>query len=333
MDKLTTYTTVEFLENFFASIDETSFSEILLQEADKIDTTKSLYDLIFSKSNLLYDDETKLEGKLKNPWFLKLISQHTMGGSKLYYYPNFRYILEDEETALASEPNSLHLYDNGILNQQLGYFKAGKSVECFKKIAKNFTYRIDKNQDTNTFKGWSQLFHELNLPINSAVICDNFMIKNYNNWKQNLFEIIKAILPKKLEIEFHLTLISSQVGELNTANGTIKPIFDKVQNFIEKLRCNYAYSINLNLIATNGKQFHDRHIFTNYYRITSGTSFDSLYNSKGKINADTYLEVKSLNSEKGGTSYFQEITPFKKILAKAQEIEVYGENKVNRLLE
>jgi hypothetical protein len=330
MDRITTYTQVSYLKSFFESLDDVSLSDLLLTNPEKLEANKALYDLIFTKSNLLYDDESAFENELTkgNPWFMALFNAQN-GGSQLISYPNFQYLLTDEETAFSSEPNSVHLYEKCITNKLKGHFVADS--ENINYLSENLTFRLEKGDiEKTTFLGWTKTFKLIDLPINSAVICDNYILHNHNKWRNNLFSILRNLFPKSLEVDFHLTIISEQKGLISNANNTIKPLFDEIRDFIVKL--DLSYSVKFSLIATNGNAFHDRHIFTNYTRITPGTSFDEFYDSRNRPNKNTYVDVKCLNSEKGGTSYFKEIQQFKDIFQKANKNEVYGE-KANRLLE
>lgn len=220
-------------------------------------------------------------------------------------------------------PNSVHLYNKALVSVDRGQLVI--DTDYFEKInqfSRPLSFKVNKNPEINTFKNWG-VFKDITLPINSAIISDQYLLKKDRSWKNNLFEIIKNLLPKRLETTFQLTLI---LNAERMDSEAVKQRFLQINKFINSL--NSGYVVELGLIRAYIGDKHDRLILTNYYRCISGNSFD--YFNSSNLKVDTYLDIFPLNSESGVT-YFNELETFKNLLQNSKEDDLFGFCE-NRLL-
>ncbi|MFN3488465.1 MAG: hypothetical protein ACK4YV_05000 [Emticicia sp.] len=121
-----------------------------------------------------------------------------------------------------------------------------------------FLFPISKKQGNPS--NWN-FVTDFKHPFNAMVLTDNYLF-DYNNQEmnENLVAFLKKILPDKLSIPFHLTII----GKDTKKNIDISQ--KKIE--IEKaLQLSFNYEINVTIIP---EAIHDRNIFTNFLWINSG---------------------------------------------------------------
>lgn len=141
---------------------------------------------------------------------------------------------------------------------------------------------FSKNQGENG--KWDEL-HSGNSPRfygNSIVIIDNYSLKNR---KENLERILDLIIPRSLDIPFYISLFINDVPDGNTGGEVYNEIQTCLSN-IKKTRV--KLDIRFNMIKVEDpikgytkkgtpipkRIFHARHIFSNYYQISSDGGFD-----------------------------------------------------------
>lgn len=102
---------------------------------------------------------------------------------------------------------------------------------------------------------------------NSMIIADNYIFQDVNS---NLYRILDALLPRKLETVFYLTVFS--------LNMFTESELDKKKQQLEK-RINEMrpeLSIKVEVFSCTKEEFHDRGIITNYMWIEIGAGFNVL---------------------------------------------------------
>lgn len=291
-----TYCQVAFLESFFNSIPATSFIEIILDDVDDISTFQNLINIIYNKAAISVDDinHISLLAKEGNPFFIKLIKNSNSGNTKLIdYSSDFNELMSNIKSAIATPLDSVHMYADHkavLINSFSGWCTL--TLENWKlpitSLSINKTLKVDKKSSLNQFPGW-QLLKEINLPINAAIIADNFILDKTESYKFNIQMIIKNLLPDRLEnIDFDLAIITKK----DLINPKDK--LDLIDNYIEEL--NLSYKVNLTIYCTPADEPHDRDIITNYFKLHSGHSLD-FFNNKGTINKDTTLHIVGLNGQ------------------------------------
>jgi hypothetical protein len=137
-----------------------------------------------------------------------------------------------------------------------------------------FGYSIGKSK-TSLKKCWSELFSDKIIePINSAIIIDNFLWGSISDYREenmdNIYPILKSIIPKNLKVPFHLTIVlQNKDGRLERKK--VKPIINKMKKAIKK---ETNIDVELSIVTqTNTRVFHERVILTNYHYIYSHKGF------------------------------------------------------------
>lgn len=144
--------------------------------------------------------------------------------------------------------------------------------------------RIDRQQ-----RDWSSL-KNIRHPCNALVVTDNYLFSDKDTYLENIKSICENLMPATLanEFKFDVTLIGYD------AKNDFRPIQDQHKALVDYFRDKFSYSINLTIIRDT---YHDRSIFTNYYRITSGNGF-ALFKSKQLLpGKQTTVHCKSLAHE------------------------------------
>lgn len=88
--------------------------------------------------------------------------------------------------------------------------------------------------------------------------------------------------------KFDITLIGYD------ARNDFRSIHDQHKMLTDYFKINFSYPINLSIIR---ESYHDRYIFTNYYRIASGNGFALFKNKRILPGKDTTVHCKSLAHE------------------------------------
>jgi|GEM_PF-6404464 len=328
MYKIPTFASIKTLEKTFQKIKETNFNELFISDLQEIDSAVAILNLLYKNCHLYYDDDHLLKQfhHEKNPFFAKLIDAHVHGQIKLEdFSANFNEILENIEALEEQGGSSVHLYEGGIASSNKGYLNLNTTIKDKMLVfSRSIDFKVDQNPTNNTFTGW-EFLKKIELPINAAVIVDNYIIANFEKWEHNLFEILRNLIPHELNNTFHLTLFSSSYGK---DPSYIEMKLKKITTFINNL--NRPFNIETNLYIVGNHKNHDRQIFSNYYRLVCGRSFD-FYNNQGIINAGTYLNYFPLNSEVN-LSYFNELESFRLIAKDPAYQSFFGSKVMNRLL-
>lgn len=216
--------------------------------------------------------------------------------------------------------------------QNRDYLFKGDGIDDFDK-----SHRY--NQRYMTFK------EKLNKPCNSLIIIDPYIlnkkpVRNANTnttmvpgISNNLESLLDALLPHKLKLRFHLTIISN----LETPND-IKLVYEKLKKCVKKIRPELDVILGLFYTAKGYscwvESFHSRHLISNSYIIDSEDGFD-LFNEKGyliKNNPTISIVFPRIygNSRKDYTKYEKWIKSSKKHVEESKEQSFSG-SKINRL--
>lgn len=149
-----------------------------------------------------------------------------------------------------------------------------------------FTPEKNKKHPQRYLEFNSKLSH----PCNSAIIIDPYLLhdrKEENGSIQfpgitnNLESLLDAILPKKLKIDYHLTIMSSLEDPKN-----VDKAYEEVKGCVMRIRKDLTVKIGLVYISKGYRHdvesFHSRHIQTNSFAIDSEDGLD-LFNDKGYL--------------------------------------------------
>lgn len=131
-------------------------------------------------------------------------------------------------------------------------------------------------------KDW-EFLQKYSHPFNAMVISDAYILARQNGIK-NLKQLLKNILPKQLEIEFDLTLITNRDRDGNPTD--LNAVHKQISDF---LKFHFTYSINLTIVISH---IHDRNFITNYVWCGCGYGFE-LFNG-GTTIRNTHMSIFSI---------------------------------------
>lgn len=188
---------------------------------------------------------------------------------------------------------------NGQLEKELGYeFVSSYTINekwerhyRNRSVIKTLSLPPDKN-DPDIFNDWSDLEFVSESPNNSILLIDKYILsdKSNNRLKNNLFPLLKSILPKNAETPLYLTIIAGEVLSENSRVPVTIERAEKVYRQIHSFLAQYKYPKVFLTIINNDKMFypgeldmHDRVIYTNSYYLKSTKGWDLFINGKRKI--------------------------------------------------
>ncbi|MFC5193759.1 hypothetical protein ACFPH8_00320 [Bizionia hallyeonensis] len=262
---------------------------------------QTVYNIIDKFCDVILDlDPQEITEKIKeNPILNALFKRENAGliGDK----DKYKKLSNNEFENFLNDVLILDLEENIVENirEKFGIlaFKLGGSFMTDQNH--HFGYTIDNKAES--LKCWSELFkYKPVKPINSAIIIDNFMWNDLNKYKDenndNIYPILENLIPKTLEIPFHLLIVlQNKAGGLNKEKA--KEIINKMSKKI--IRKN---GIEISIVTqTDTKTFHERLILTNYHYIYSHKGFVSFSNGKIKneTNGDRNWVFKDINNYVG----------------------------------
>ena len=319
--KIKTYSECKFLDEIFSNVPNSAFGELLLASNNEITKWNYLFELIYQKSELSLFDCKKEDLVLKakaNPFYQKLINQSLSGSIRL----NFNNSLNPEKIDWKQVPfGSVHCYFKSILNkpQNLLICNFDNWKDKIATISNAKSYQVSSVVRNNTFSGW-QFLKKFNLPCDAAIIFDRYVLKNPSDLENNLFAILGNIIPEDVQDDFHLTIMAKK----SECSDFLKSK-NKIESFLKK---NYNSRVKVGFVLADKDLPHDREILTNYYRISSGNSFN-YYSSQNKIVLDTKLDfIPVLSSD-----YKNFISKLNELYVFVQGIHETHGNKRNKIFD
>ncbi|MBR6930510.1 MAG: hypothetical protein IKH61_09855 [Bacteroidales bacterium] len=122
---------------------------------------------------------------------------------------------------------------------------------------------IWQSQTTN----WNEILQSTNVPhnCNSMIFVDNYI---FNQTERNLYMILDALLPRKIETTFYLTIFSENEGDEVFFENKKRALKEKLQRIRPDL------PMYIEVFENNKSDFHDRSIITNYMWVGIGSGFD-----------------------------------------------------------
>jgi hypothetical protein len=289
------------------------------KQEDKPLVWANLYSLLYEQSELFVNlTDSKFQDLKENPFFNKLFKDN-----KLYNFAeDFDKIDKKEDDFLLNiHPQTLFFLDKTpdeckILEEDFGMLFIAKT-ELVQKAAWLFQWAIcNIEKNGKIYTNWNFL-EEFKHPCNSLVLADNYVLNKENSHnEENLLEVIKALLPKKLNKQvFHLTIIADSKDIDST-------LLEKHYKFLnEKLadRSIFGYKIELTILLTKAVSYdtrhvHDRNIITNYVWFNSGFGFTIFKNKQIIENTQiiclpfsylhpNYKPYKDINATNNATNY------------------------------
>lgn len=191
-----------------------------------------------------------------------------------------------------------------------------------------FGYSFEKGSK-NIFNSWGEVFNlKSPEPLNSAIVIDNFLWKNlddfHNENLENLYDIFNYLIPKTLKIPFHISIIISNNKSLITKKFT-----EKLSKIVKNLKASTGVDIEISLSThtdTVKDDLHERVIITNYHYIYSDKGFN-VFKDK-KITTSTkgdrnwvYKDVRNYYGQIRKHQHFQNIQSVRKRILENQKID------------
>ena len=317
----------DFFDTFIDKLKGLDLVEYLNSDDDYgIDLFRLLFNSSIIHTNLTNEEIVAS----KNPYINKLRKNQSIKASEIYETIN-----NETFSINAVHPSSLFLLGKtkieiSKLQEKYGLFfiskdEMNKSKELFKLKNQSFSSR-------NPFRNFD-FFKQYQHPCNALILTDDYFFttglkgkKEYdqNSIEKNLKPILKRILTEKLEIDFHFTIILSP----NDASLDFK----KIESDIKTITGAYNYEIKVNFIKWN---FHERHIFTNYYKITTDKGFKNFIKDPKSDNfkwehPKNSFEFRSIfYSISKDNDYLEKIEECKSLDREKSKV---GDNFTNRLL-
>lgn len=219
------------------------------------------------------DDELLVEEATETPIFLFI--QSNGGKSPIALKPYFDAIYDDPSN-IVTESRSMFLLDisEDVANdwqERYGLMVQSKNAineNAFKGTAHK---ELPKNTKVMNGKriGWSELFNFSLPPSNSMVITDDYLLNNEENGtlvgEPNLIEIANALLPAKLDSEYHILILTDDKGR------TEQRCYQLAETLMAAISALRPYTIKIEIVFTD--TIHKRKIFLNYMTVTCDKGF------------------------------------------------------------
>lgn len=221
------------------------------------------------------------------------------------------------------------------------FFSVITILDKWKRFSKTRTRVIlSKNSELKTTTGWSYL----RIPkqeCNAMILSDNYIFSHESHIQNTLIALLKeVIIPKKIEIEFDLTIFSSKFYN-NRIREDGRNAFVTVTELTEiyNIICGYLATefsdvkINLTIVFKFLSEYHDRQIFTNNFFFKSGNSF-TYFGENGMpiLPSPTTLDIHPLTATNDNMTYFESylilLKHFHKLMLKSRVNVGSGRNRL-----
>lgn len=252
------------------------------------------YDCLIRQSELVLDfDQSRfIELAKSNPFYMALLKFSNSGGSKLVFWNSFPVDIikgnrvSDFQNALFIFDCSADLIDRHIKDYGLLFVNCSNYLKISDQIFYQLSIEVKRKQQDTELTSWKDL-KKIRHPFNSMIITDNYILKEEDDIRYNLIPMLDGLLPEEL-LSFALQLvIVTQEMEETLLEKRFKMLQDAMKSELKR-----PYNIDLSIVTQRLGKHHDRHIFTNYFRFKSGSSF-SYFNKYGNSKVDTYLDGHS----------------------------------------
>lgn len=196
--------------------------------------------------------------------------------------------LEKHPEVIAKYPSSVFILDIDVNEAARLQQKYGVIVQSFQHLDDAILTAVSQKniyiEDGDINIGWSDVFKGVkDIPVNSIIINDrnlftNDQVTKYVNGNvkekhlfgvDNVASILNTILPRTLDIPFHVLIVCDKAGIEN--HLTVKNVIRYLNSLKKQL--NRPYVINMELLAVSNQSSlyastHNRRILTNYALLT-----------------------------------------------------------------
>jgi hypothetical protein len=304
------------------------FDEMLFNDEYKsfIKLKEFLFDnckLFFDESDRERCDEEMKKTGLGNPFLKALFRRGTTQQADFFHHK----FLRDQDYIDEHKPNMVQFIENDLINKSNGNLSISPLNwhDDILALSQDYEYHLKGNKEKTT--EWKFL-KSISLPINSLVLADPYFINSLQN-KSNFQSLIDAVLPSECEgRDFHFSIIYCKAkNDVDTITDSEKVKFKNIISNIKR-----QYNLVFSFHKTNSEHLHDRSILANYWRLSSGHSFDYFNHSSIKGNKNTTINFVGLNSSNKNKVYENIRLDFKRIINNSDHYYTSRKFK-NRLIE
>ena len=279
-----------------AYITYNALEEIFLFENDY----PELYKIIYEHSNIMLDlDKEDFEEKsFQNPFLKALMKRGSLLCRDLK--PFFDSI---DETPFDQFSRDIFIIDKDEseckrLSEEFGVLivssKNPKGCNLHQPSFHKNLLKGSKYSDVVS-TGWNLVLRPISFePFNSIIIFDNYIFqRNIDNGIENIISFLSGILPKKLNVTFHILIVFFN-GD-NKVNP--KQLTDSISKIECDLSCPYPLDITF-LTHIRSDEFHKRGVITNYHYIKSEHGFSAFIGDTVvmETDIDVYNAFTQINS-------------------------------------
>lgn len=278
---------------------------------------------------LINDKVTKEDIGYENPIAFKLLNDYWEGKSK-----NLEIIKSTQSLCKYKSLKSLstffliddHLIGFSPSEYGLVRYKSDKILSKWidrKGLTREFLI-TGKDLKQNRLSRWCD-FKEFSFSGTQIIIADNYIFSNSNNIKNNFAKLIEAFFPENLKgYPYQILVVSKSFYKIENLEreATIDEVYNEVSKALIIVLPNKTF--NLSIVKKQVKEYHDRHIITDYIRIKSSNSISFFDKNGNTISPSTVtFEPVAHIADNGDTTYGTNTIQF---LKEIKEI-VAGGNK------
>ncbi|MCM1142094.1 MAG: hypothetical protein NC453_26285 [Muribaculum sp.] len=207
--------------------------------------------------------------------------------------------LREDKSLVLDKPRAMFFFDIPedeavALTSKYGVIIQSEQKIDDKVLQLHFKKNLDKGDAVaGSSNGWANLFHGVKfLPMNSLIISDNYLLQNEENGKlvgfENLKMLLDVVLPKELDAEFHLLIVSPMPQKIrpekaDQLNGMLKAYLRQIRN----------YDFQVEFVFNN--TLHARKIISNYFLIVCDKGFQLFHPSQTNVvYSENILTLKSV---------------------------------------
>jgi hypothetical protein len=138
--------------------------------------------------------------------------------------------------------------------------------------------------EKGTHDSWNRLLSNSKHQFNAMVVMDNYIFHDRPDF--NLSEILETLLPKEIDVPFHLTIVAStervaydelakdKKHERISIEEYTEKRREKIISLIHNIRPSLAKNLEVETFRMDKRYVHDRTILTNYMLLYAGGGFN-----------------------------------------------------------
>jgi hypothetical protein len=281
------------------------------------DRTPNWFNIFCNHSEVclnITDEELEVEEMEGTPIFEFI---KATGGRNVIALKEYFDSIYDDNSIIAAKPRSAFFLSYSAADAEViqnSYGVIVQSAEAINDDVLTGSYKKkllkDEVIEEGTTIGWKSLLKFTFPPSNAVVISDNYLLQstervgaNYvASGKSNILWMLDAILPLKLSIPYHVTIISEDNNQNEVWRNRIA---GELNTEINNLR---SYDINVEIVFIKSELLHERILLMNYVNSSCEHGFYVFKARDGKtvhvvnkIQINSYFS--SLNNSQGESEY------------------------------